>query len=372
MFFKPFPTGEVPQGTHYRGSTCIALVGPNEIDIRWAIQAMQIQFPINHKRALLCYPHANPDVSRNITIEQWRRAGKELATDWIALVLGGSKLRWDAVTSAVLNTDGAKCIHIDGTYILHKDVIAKVEAPWFVDGEWQGPKPVDRSDLTLEAIVPSTSIEPPDAEAVKTMVMMCIPSLGKTSLVWLSHAIKLAAPMASTGSLTIALGHEVGEARQKLTELVLGLEPCPKYMFFLGDDNIAPVNGLRCLMDTMRTRNAPAVAGLYHIKEKPPTVPILWRNDIPGPLTAGRDFAWGDIVECDGTGLDFVLFETSALRQMPGCKFKTLMEWIPGHGMRMQTEDAYFWERWVKLHGRVLVDTRVRVGHFDNRTGAIY
>ena len=61
-----------------------------------------------------------------------------------------------------------------------------------------------------------------------------------------------------------------------------------------------------------------------------------------------------------------------SLAALPPLKFRTVCDWGP-KGVTMQTEDAFFWDRWRETHGRgPVVDTRCRVGHLSLHDGAVY
>lgn len=363
----------LPEGAHKRSSLCIALVGSREVDIEWAVQAMQIQFPISCTRSLMTFAHDNIDVARNIALHEWLKATNELKSDWIALLATGSTIRWDALIRCI--SENVSVAKIGECYVINRKVAEEVSTPHFVNGKWSSSY-IDRSDLLYSAIVPNSQTSEVAVAGEgedNTIIAMCIPTLGKTSLIWVTSAISLTPPLTLRGALILAKGHEVGEARQRLAEAALKMKPLPSYLLFWGDDNLPPHDGLTMLLDTMKTHNADAVAGLYHMKNFPPKIPLLWRNGVPGHLIAGKDFNMGDVIEVDGTGLDFVLFKTSALAKLPPLKFHTLTKWVEGQGLMMQTEDAFFWDRWREVHGKgPLVDTKCLVGHYNSRDGGIY
>ena len=363
----------LPEGNHKQRSVCLALVGAREVSIEWAVQAMQIQFPISCRRSLLTFAHDNISVAKNIAIDEWKRSSPDLQSEWLVIVDTDTTIRWDAVVVCI--DSGAPASRIGDCYVLHRDVIMHAPVPVFTDNQWLGGQLVVRDDLLYRAIVPGTAsvASVSGDEDIKDTIAICIPTLGKTSLIWVTSAISLMPPLTLHGALIIAKGHEVGEARQRLAEAVLGMKPRPGYLLFWGDDNLPEPDGLQMLLDTMRERDAPAVAGLYHMKHFPPRVPLLWKNNVPGPLIPGRDFNLGEVIEVDGTGLDFVLFRTEEFVGLPPLKFKTLVKWIEGQGLMMQTEDAFFWDRWRETHGKgPLVDTRCKVGHYNARDGGIY
>jgi hypothetical protein len=204
-------------------------------------------------------------------------------------------------------------------------------------------------------------------------IVIGIPTLGTIALPWLVSAMSLMPPMTCTLALVVAENHPVATARQKIAETVLRMDPRPAYLLFWGDDNLPPPNGLRLLLDTARQHDATAVSGLYHIKAFPPIQPIMWRHDHAGPLIPGKDFEVGEILQVDGSGLDFMLIRTDALDALPPLKFRTVLDWVSDRGLVMQTEDAFFWDRWREVHGKgPLVDTRCRVGHYSSFDGAVY
>ena len=360
----------LPKGDYQRPGVCIALVGDREISIQWAIRAMAVKFPPNCRRAILCYPHPNIDVSRNMTIKEWYNAPLDMRTEWLALLASESKIRWDAVVACV--TSGNKFNKLENSYVIHRDCFK--DPPWFKNNEWINNKVevTDRSDL-LQDYEPTAQEKKLTEVEGKKLLVLCIPTLGKTSMLWAANAIQLGAPMVGSQTSVVAMGREIGDARETIVNTLLSQKPTAEYALFYGDDNLPNYDAVTLLFETMQKTGADAVSGLYYMKVSPPDVPILWRNDKAGPLLPGIDFNLGEIVQVDGTGLDFVLFKTSALEKVKKPRFKTLVEWIKGKGMVVQTEDAYFWQRWLDAHGKgPLVDTRCRVGHYNHINGVVY
>ena len=364
----------LPEGDFRRQGVCIALVGDREVSIHWALRAMSINWPPNCRRAILCYPHPNLDVARNIAIREWYNAPSDMRTEWIALLAAESTVRWDMVVACTAGK--SKFNKIGDSYVIHRDCFTK-DPPWFKDNKWQdgNTEVVTRDDLLQDYVYTShdKDLEKLDKDESKKLITFCIPTLGKTSMLWASHAMQLMPPMVGAQTTLVAKGHEVGDARERLINTVLSENPYSEYVLFYGDDNLPRYDGLTMLFETMDKTGACAVAGLYYMKNSPPDVPILWRNDKAGALMPGVDFQLGDIVQVDGTGLDFVLFKTSALEKIPRPRFRTVVEWIQGRGMVVQTEDAYFWQKWLDTHGKgPLVDTRCRVGHYNHVNGIVY
>lgn len=380
MTFSKDETVAIPPGDYRRESICLALVGDRKVTTQWAVRAVQLQYLPNCKRSLLCFPHPNLDVSRNFSIQQTVIGPPDLRSSWLVLLAAESFIRWDAIMACV--TDGSPVSQIGETYVIRRDAVKGRDPPWFVGGRWQGSPPTDRSDLQVlpddvwRTVDPATQTESDRREAAKIarkMIAFCIPTLGHTSMAWVGHGLQLFPVLASTGCLLVAQGHEVGQARDQLVSGVLALDPTPEYVLFYGDDNLPPPNGLQLLFETIHTREALAVSGLYYMKQSPPDLPVIWRDDTAGPPLPGRDFQIGDVIACDGSGLDFALFRTEALRSIPRPRFRTVVDWVKDKGLIVQTEDAYFWERWRKVHGSgPLVDTRCRVGHYSAADGSVY
>lgn len=359
----------LPKGDFHRQGVCIALVGSKEVSIHWAIRAMSVKFPPNCRRAIMCYPHPNIDVSRNIAIKEWLNAPVDMQTEWIALLAAESPIRWDVIVACVIS--GYKINRVGESYIIHRSCFGK--SPWFVKNAWQGDAAAQREDLLQDYVDSSDGPKENSEVTAKKLLTVCIPTLGKTSMLWVSHAIQLGFPMVGSQTTVVAQGYEIGDARERIVNTVLDTKPTSEYVLFYGDDNLPNYDAITLLFETMQKTGAGAVAGLYYMKCSPPDVPILWRNDKAGALLPGVDFQLGEVIQTDGTGLDFVLFKTSELAKVPRPRFKTMVEWIKGKGMVVQTEDAYFWQKWLDTHGTgPLVDTRCRVGHYNHVNGVVY
>lgn len=332
-------------------------------------------------RSLMCIVQENRDVARNIALSDWAKARDELRSDWIALIPADTFIRNDAIVAAIV--DGAPVSRVGDAYVLARTAVDGLSAPWFKNGEWLGQPAKDRSDLLHDMFSGPTKTETATEETkraseraksdVSQIIAIGIPTLGRVSLPWVSHALRLAPPMVCTATLIVAENHPVAPARQKIVDSVLQMNPRPPYLLFWGDDNLPPPDGLRMLLDTLRKYDAPAVSGLYYMKTYPPEQAIMWRQGHLGPLIAGKDFQLGEIIEVDGSGLDFILFRTEALAKLPPLKFRTVLDWVSDKGMIIQTEDAYFWDRWREVYGKgPLVDTRCRVGHYSMFDGGVY
>ena len=384
MTFSPSDTVFVEQGDYRPTSVCFAVIGSHIAPTRWAFEAMHLAFPPGAGRSLMCIVNENLDVARNLAIHDWGGAHGDLRSDWIALVPTGAHMRADAIVLAIQS--GAPITRIGEAYVLSRDAIAGTKAPWFVDNAWAGGGGALQdltADLAHEAFGAPRGQETATEETKRSserswsdasqLIAIGIPTLGKVGLPWVVNALRVAMPMTCTATLIAAEGHPVATARQRIVNTVLTMATPPAYLLFWGDDNLPPPDGIRLLLETARTRDAPAVSGLYYMKSFPPAQAVMWRNGHMGPLIAGKDFQTGDILEVDGSGLDFVLFKTEALAALPALKFRTVLDYVADRGLVVQTEDAYFWDRWREVHGKgPLVDTRCRVGHYSMFDGGVY
>lgn len=383
MIFDPLSTIVLDKGSYKPTSACIAFLGSHIVSSQWGFHAMHMAFPIGAGRSLMCIVNENHDVARNMALHDWSKAKGDFRSEWIALIATDSFIRHDAIIAIV--ADGTKIAKIGTAYVLHRDAVEAMTSPWFKNGEWQGETAKDRPDLLCDADGKSSPDGPENATEEtrrssqrsfsdsSQIISIGIPTLGKVALPWVLNCLRVNPPMLATTGLVVAEGHPVAPARQKIVDTVMAMRPRPSYLLFWGDDNLPPPDGIRLLLETAEVRNAPAVSGLYYMKSFPPAHPVMWRHGHMGPLTPGTDFEAGDIIEVDGSGLDFILLRTSALEKLPPLKFRTVADWVAGKGMIVQTEDAYFWDRWREVFGKgPLVDTRCRVGHYSTFDGAVY
>lgn len=369
-------------GTHHRGSVCLALVGNREVSIDWAMNALMVHLPVNAGRAMVTQPHPNLDTARNLVIEGWVR-NRFTPTEHLFVWPSEQKIAWNAVVAAMESEQ--KVVKIGTAYCIRRDAIDDERGPWFKDGKWLGTTVKSMPQLILEPEQSLFTKElPPAFDADPEQIFVtCIPSLGKTSLPWVAHALQLAGPVASVRYLSLMVGREVADARQRLVDAALALKPRPAWLFFYGDDMLPSPSDLQMLFECARIHDLPAVAGLYAMKYEPPTQLLAWKMGTPGMLIAGRDFRPGQCslregcpcgaIEVDGTGLDFSLIRTEVIAKTPRPHFKTGLEFIEGKGVRIFTEDAAWWSNYTEATGRrPVLDTRVRVAHYNHLDGRYY
>lgn len=177
-------------------------------------------------------------------------------------------------------------------------------------------------------------------------------------------------------------GHEVGEAYNIAVETILsspGLKNF-KYLLTIEHDNIVPFipNSQGPLMMLYEDiQNGYDVAGGLYWTKGNPSMPLIY-GDPKGKKQKERfgvrfDWKEGDIVECNGMGMGFTLYKMDIFKDKRLKKpwFKTVNE-VSENGVGMGTQDLYFFGKIRDLGYKVCVDTRVRVGHMDLKSGTIY
>lgn len=374
---KTFKAG--PDGNHKRHGVTIALVGDSTVDIQWAVNAMSIHVPVNAERQLFVLPHLNVDTARNIVIDRWRSLPPKYQTRHMLLWSANHALDWNTPEMAI--DQGKEVVQIgegpNASFVITAKALREASAPFFKDGKWQGkdePFRLDKAQINIANYVEiGTPKQAYEDSTPEQQVVICVPSLGKTSLAWVGNAMQMALPVAMTRFLCLTIGKEVAKAREDLIDAVLSMPRRPAYMLFYGDDMLPQSNSALLLWETMKKLNSATACGLYTMKHHPPTRYLMWNNNEPGLFVPGRDFEVGDQVYCDGTGLDFCWIKTDYLAKMTKPRFRTGDEWVEGKGVMTYTEDAYFWRKFAEQAGhRPLVDTRAKIGHFNHFDGGVY
>lgn len=166
----------------------------------------------------------------------------------------------------------------------------------------------------------------------------------------------------------IALGQEVGEAYNNAIEAILQHPELSQweYVLTVEHDNVPPPDGLVKLIARMDANpHLSVVSGLYWTKGEG-GVPQIW-GDPKDPVLNFRPQPPipGDLVECCGTGMGFVLWRLPMFKDQKLRRpwFKTLNG---SEGQGVGTQDLFFWGD-ARKHGyRCAVDCGVLVGHYDS------
>jgi hypothetical protein len=165
----------------------------------------------------------------------------------------------------------------------------------------------------------------------------------------------------------LAQGMEVGDAYSSAIEQILMHPEFRKweYILTLESDNAPNPDGVVKLMERMEAHPELAcISGLYFTKGEGGE-PQIW-GDISDPLPNFRPQIpkEGELIECYGTGMGFVLWRMKMFRDG-----KIPKPWFETHngkdGKGIGTQDLSFWTKAHKYGYRCAVDCSVRVGHFD-------
>lgn len=166
----------------------------------------------------------------------------------------------------------------------------------------------------------------------------------------------------------IALGQEVGEAYNNAIQAILDHPELSQweYVLTVEHDNVPPPDGLvKLIMRMDANPRLSVISGLYWTKGEG-GVPQIW-GDPADPILNFRPQPpkVGELVECCGTGMGFVLWRLSMFKDEKLRKpwFKTLNG---SEGQGVGTQDLFFWGD-ARKHGyRCAVDCSVLVGHYDS------
>lgn len=204
----------------------------------------------------------------------------------------------------------------------------------------------------------------------------------------------------------VVQGMEVGVAYSTAIENILANPALNKFKYILTveDDNIIPFmpntqGPLMMLYDDIEKFKLDVVGGLYWTKGNP-SMPLLYgdprkKREAPegmfkvrfpakkqkpkryGKLNDdGSDWTDGEIVLCNGSGMGFTLFKMDIFKDSR--LKKPFFETISDHGtnekpgIRQYTQDLQGMERIRELGYKIAIDTRVKIGHLDVKSGIIY
>jgi len=165
---------------------------------------------------------------------------------------------------------------------------------------------------------------------------------------------------------------EVADAYNTGVEIVMNHPELSKWRFLLTieEDNCPPQDGLLMLYESIDKFDA--ISGLYWVKGEngsamcygnPKVMPKDFVPQIPIPDT---------VMEVNGIGQGFALFKMDIFKRVQKPWFKTLQHYVPGQGMTAATQDLYFCMEAAKQGCRFAVDTRCRVGHWDQQNQTMW
>lgn len=195
--------------------------------------------------------------------------------------------------------------------------------------------------------------------------VMVMPTRGVIPAKVVQSLLSLATPMNQKFTRIFVEKMEVGEAYNAAIDMILANPELAKWKYLLTveEDNVPPPDGLLKLYESMNKHDV--VSGLYFVKGQCGAA-MIYGN----PQEMPRNFipqvpVLDSIQPCNGIGMGFALFPIEMFRKIPKPWFRTMQEAAPGGGIRASTQDLYFCDRAAQAGFRFAVDTRVRVGHWD-------
>jgi hypothetical protein len=170
-----------------------------------------------------------------------------------------------------------------------------------------------------------------------------------------------------------AIGLEVGVAYSHSIEWILNNQALStwEYLLTIEHDNIPPADGVLKLLESIETHpEYTALSGLYWTKGEGGCSQI-W-GDITDPVVNYRPQVpkLDTLQECYGLGMGFCLWQLQKLKDpnLPKPLFRTKASITEGVG----TQDLAFWGEARKHGHRCAVDTRVKVGHYEESRDIIW
>jgi hypothetical protein len=171
----------------------------------------------------------------------------------------------------------------------------------------------------------------------------------------------------------LCLGMEVGNAYSDAVAWIVAHPELSEWEFILTmeHDNLPPTDGLLKLIEAMdKHPELSCIGGLYWTKGEG-GVPQIW-GDPKDPLVNFRPQPprAGEVQECCGTGMGFNLWRIAMFKDARLQKplFRTKASADEGVG----TQDLSFWSEARKYGYRCAVDTRVLVGHYDDKADFVW
>jgi hypothetical protein len=195
-------------------------------------------------------------------------------------------------------------------------------------------------------------------------LMIAIPTLGRpVPLQWALNFKSMSPPINFNCDFNIVMGKEIGFARNALAKAAL--ERGCKYLFFLGDDVVAPPHTIRQLIYRMENMpNVDVVGGVYCAKADPAAPLVFVENG------AGSYWDWkiGEFFPVTGLGMDCTLIRTSLFGKIPEPWFKTVDIDHSEDGVAAQeawTEDLYFLKKAADVGAGIFCDASIICEHHD-------
>lgn len=199
-------------------------------------------------------------------------------------------------------------------------------------------------------------------------LMIAIPTLGRpVPLQWALNFKSMNPPINFNCDFNIIMGKEIGYARNALAKAAV--ERGCKYLFFLGDDVVAPPHTLRQLIYRMENHPGVDVVGGVYCAKADPAAPLVFVENGSGSYW---DWKIGEFFPCSGLGMDCTLIRTSLFEKIPEPWFKTVDDdsFIDGvAAAEAWTEDLFFLKRAADAGAGIFCDASVICEHHDVYAG---
>lgn len=199
---------------------------------------------------------------------------------------------------------------------------------------------------------------------INPLIALAIPTWGKVSTTWARALRHIGGPLgANMVELSPTIGEPIAEARNAL--MMEAIASGCDYLFFLGDDVLAPADVIHRLLQRMWDNpEINLVTGMYWTKTWP-TQPYIWRGIQRGPY---MDWKHGEFFDLDYAGCDCLLVRlTPEMKALGPEWFSTDWKWDDGEQALnlLATEDFYFYTKARKAGMKVWCDSNVQCLHED-------
>ena len=205
---------------------------------------------------------------------------------------------------------------------------------------------------------------------INPLVAIGVPTWGKVSITWARAYRHLGGPLGAVMmELEPVIGKTIAAARNEL--LASAIANKADFLFFLGDDVLAPGDTITKLLHRMWANpDVHLVTGVYWTKQWP-TAPYLWNGMQRGPYL---DWTLGEYFPIDWAGCDCLMIRLSDEIKALGPEwFSTSWSWEDGQPSDdLATEDFYFYTRAREAGIKLMCDTEVQCIHEDRDSGAQY
>jgi hypothetical protein len=219
----------------------------------------------------------------------------------------------------------------------------------------------------LEGLEKSAAAAKMKANPRITVITLGIPSSGRAIPLEMAIALQAQSWPANTGvGWSVVCGADVDVAREKIAESALELGS--KYLWFVDDDTVPPMDAARKLLYVLQQEEAKGsnvmVAGGIYTYKQDPAEPMVFQG-----LNEGSFWKWrqGDVFPVWGMGAGCMMIRTEVFRHLPRPWFKFNTE--PG---KLLGEDLYFCKQVNDAGFGIMAHGGVLCRHWDMASMQVY